>query len=163
MSTSQAEYFDKLLANVDEHGWQFTYVFDPDGGDPGFAYSVGFPKSINAPELVVCGLPRKLMSHMLREMYRKLEAGDPIYDGAVWSGLLEGFDCISRKAIRSDLFDEWVLSSVWHWQYCGNEGNPDVYQIVWPGAQDGLFPWDANCPQSVVDAQPALWLSTTEQ
>lgn len=162
MSISKQEYFDRLLANIDQHGWQFTYVFDPNGNDPEFAYSVGFPKSINAPELIVCGLPRNVMSHMLWEMYRKLKAGELIYDGATWSGLLEGFDCVSRKALRSDLFDEWVLSSAWHWQQSGNEGNPEVYQLVWPGARDGLFPWEDGCHQSVIDAQPALWLKTNE-
>lgn len=162
MSLSKEEYRERLLANIEQHGWQFTFVFDPDGYDANFAYTVGFPKSINAPELIVCGLPKNLMSNMLWEMYRKIENGETLRDGARWSDLLEGFECVTKRAVRSDLFDEWVLSSVWHWKHCGNDGNPDVYQIVWPGAQDGLFPWEEGCQQSVIDAQPALWMATKE-
>ena len=158
MTISKEEYFERTLANIEEHGWQFTFVFDPDGKDPDFAYTVGFPKSLNAPELIVCGLPRDLMSHMLWEMHRKLEKGEPIYDGARWPDLLEGFDCITKRAARADLYEDWVLSSVWHWEHCGNNGNPEVFQIVWPGARDGLFPWEDGSDRSVIDAQPTLWL-----
>lgn len=53
-----SEYERKLLSNIDKHGWQFTYVFDPDGLKPDFGYSIGFSKSLNAPEFIVLDSPK---------------------------------------------------------------------------------------------------------
>ncbi|MEO0498077.1 MAG: DUF4262 domain-containing protein [Pseudomonadota bacterium] len=152
-----SEYDQELLANVEKHGWQFTFVFDPDGVEPDFAYSVGFTSSLNAPEFIVFGLPQEVMSHMLWEIYRQIQTGTSPSDGMRWENLLEGFDCISRKAVHPGVHSQYLISADWFWREQGKEGNPDVFQIVWPGARDGLFPWDDGCHQDVIDAQPSLW------
>lgn len=151
------DYEQKLFSVVEEHGWQFTFVFDPEGLTPDFGYSVGFSTSLKAPEFIVFGLPRELMSSMLWEIYRQIENGASPFDGMRWKDLLEGFDCISRRATHKDLHSEFTVSANWFWQENGNAGNPEVYQIVWPGARQGLFPWDDGCAQEVIDAQPSLW------
>lgn len=153
-----SEYEQKLLSNVEEHGWQFTFVFDPDGQKPDFGYSTGFTKSLGTSEFIIFGLPRDLMSKMLWEIYRQIEKGAIPVDGMRWQGLLEGFDCISRRARHKDLHTEYTVSANWFWRETGHAGNPEVYQIVWPGAHQGLFPWDDGCVQDVIDAQPHLWL-----
>ena len=71
--------------------------------------------------------------------------------------LIEGFDCVIRKAVHPMTWTENTLSANWFWRQSGNEGNPEVYQIVWPGAQQGLFPWEEDCDQFVIDVQPHLW------
>lgn len=152
-----SDYEQKLFSVVEEHGWQFTYVFDPDGLKPDFGYSVGFATSLGAPEFIIFGLPRALMNSMLWEVYRQIEKGAVPADGMRWQGLLEGFDCISRKAIHPYLHSEYTVSANWFWKEKGNNGHPEVYQIVWPGAQQGLFPWDDGCSQGVIDDQPSLW------
>ena len=152
-----SEYEKALFANVEEHGWQFTYVFDPDGKTPDFGYSVGFTQSLDAPEFIIFGLPKDMISSMLWTTFRQMQDGARPSDGQHWSGLLEGFDCISRRACHPDLFTEYAVSAQWFWSQTGNAGHPEVYQLVWPGAKDGLFPWEDGCAQSVIDAQPALW------
>ena len=150
----------KLLDNVEKHGWHCMGVFDPEGNDPSFAYSVGFSKSLNKPEFIVFGLEHELMSHMLWEVYHQLKAGAVPSDGMRWQGLLEGFDCISKKANHPILFKEYAISANWLWKHQERDGYPDVYQIVWPGAQQGLFPWENDCNLYVVEQQPALWLNS---
>lgn len=154
------DYEKKLLALVDEHGWQYTHVFDPEGESPNFGYSVGFASTLNSPEFIIFGLPRKLMNNMLWEIYRQIENGAVPADGMRWSGLLEGFDCISRAATHEDLYSDYVVSADWLWKTRGNEGHPQVFQMVWPGARQGLFPWEDGCSQEVIDAQPSLWKSS---
>ncbi len=156
--TSYSDYEHKLFSMVEKHGWQFTYVFDNEGKQPDFAYSVGFTKSLNAPEFIVFGLPTNVMNHMIWEVFRQVENGATPVDGMRWRGLLEGFDCITRKASHKDLYTEFTTSANWFWRETGNTGNPEVYQIVWPGAQQGFFPWDDRCVQDVIDSQPHLWL-----
>ena len=156
--SSYSDHEKKLIAQVDKHGWMSTFVFDPDGHTPDFCYSVGFTKSLNAPEFIVFGLSKDLMHNMLWELYRQVQAGAVPSDGLRWTGLLEGFDCISRKARHPDLYTEYAVSAAWFWHENGNTGSPDVYQVVWPGSRQGLFPWEKGCVSDVIDAQPALWL-----
>ena len=125
---------------VEEHGWQFTFVFDPEGLTLDFGYSVGFTSSLGAPEFIIFGLPRALTNSMLWEVYKQIENGVIPEDGMRWKGLLGGFECISRKATHKDLHSEYTVSADWFWQEKGNAGNPEVYRIIWPGSRQGLFP-----------------------
>lgn len=154
-----SDYEQRLLSVIEQHGWQFTYVFDPDGQAPGFGYSVGFTKSLNAPEFIVFGLERGLMQRMLWEVHNQIKNGAFPDDNMRWQGVLEGFDCISRKAVHETLYSDYAVSADWYWRETGHSGNPQVYQLVWPGARQGLFPWETGCAQDVIDAQPHLWLS----
>src|SRR5690606_704523 len=85
------DYERKLLDNVDEHGWFCVHVFDPDGREEPFSYSVGFTKTLGAPEFIVFGLPRNLMHSMLWEVFRQIKAGKTPADNQRWSNLIEGF------------------------------------------------------------------------
>lgn len=151
-----SEYEQKLLKNIEMYGWQCTNVFDPDGVEPDFSYSIGFAGSLGSPEFIIFGLNRKLMHSMLGSLYDHIKAGATVEQDKRWSDLLEGFECVSKKATAHDLYDNYVRSAKWLWNYQGNKGAPEVYQIVWPGAVDGLFPWDEGCNDTVRDLQPQL-------
>lgn len=157
MKSEYNEFESKLFKIVEEHGWQFNFVFDPDGEEPDFGYSIGFASTLNAPEFIVFGLPKELMQSMLWGVFRQIEKGAPVHDGAIWEDLLEGFSCVSRKASHPNLYKEYATSANWYWKQLGNNEPPEVYQLVWPGAQQGLFPWEEGCDQYVINMQPKLW------
>jgi len=146
-----------LITNVETHGWFATHVFDPDGNDPNFTYSTGFAKTLNVPEFIIFGLDQELMHDMLWEVFRQLESGAVPEDGMRWHDLIEGFHCISKKASHPDLHKEYTCSANWFWRREGHTTPLDVYQIVWPGAQQGLFPWEEGCNEYVISQQPQLW------
>jgi hypothetical protein len=75
MAEDDSEYERGILANIEEHGWFCTTVFDPNGEQPSFSYSVGFTKTLNCPEFIVFGLPTKLMPSMLWNVFRQISAG----------------------------------------------------------------------------------------
>ncbi len=152
------EWQTNMLALIEKHGWYGMSVFDPKGERPDFSYSIGFTKTLSAPEFIVFGLNRELRHSMLWEVFRQIGAGAVPEEGKRWSDLLEGFDCVGREAIRSDLFEEYSTSADWFWRDQGHEGHPRVFQIVWPGALGGLFPWEEGCDQAVIESQDALWL-----
>ena len=152
------DYEKKLLRNIEEFGWQATSVFDPKGEDPNFTYSIGFTSTLEAPEFIVFGLPSDLMRSMLWEVFRQIEAGRAISDGDRLSGLLEDFDCVVREVHPDNIKPEYLNSAIWYWHRTGNEGLPPVFQVVWPGKNDGLFPWDVACPEIVRELQPPLYL-----
>ncbi len=84
------DYEHRILATIGEHGWQCTSVFDPDGDDPSFSYSVGFTSALEAPEFIVFGLDIKLMHSMLWEVFRQIKDGKSVIDGDRWTGILDG-------------------------------------------------------------------------
>jgi len=145
------------MANIDEHGLQANHVFDDKGVAPSFTYSIGFSKSLNSSEFIVFGLDKDLMHDMLWEIFHQIKYGAEPSDGMRWQNILEGFECVSKKAVHPELFTEYATSANWLWKHLGRKGNPEVYQLVWPGAQQGLFPWEDGCDFYVVSQQPALW------
>lgn len=155
------EFETDMLAKIDEHGWFGMSVFDPDGELEPFTYSIGFTETLNSPEVIVFGLPRALMHDMIWQIFRKIEAGETLEHGKRWFDIIEGYQCVTMEATDPSLFSEYTISAKWFWNDCGNNGNPKVFQIVWPGVKERLFPWDAGCSQDVIDAQPALWAMNT--
>jgi hypothetical protein len=59
-----------MLENIDVHGWFALHVFDPEGLEPQFSYSVGFTQTLGTPEFVVFGLPKDLRHNILWEVFR---------------------------------------------------------------------------------------------
>lgn len=152
------EWRQNVRDNVEEHGWFCQSVFDPEGKAPNFSYTVGFPKTLSAPEFIIFGLKRELMHAMLWEVFHQIRDGKEIAHGQIWDGLLGGdYQCYGFRCTHQDLFEEYALSSEWYWNDQGHSGTPEVYQIVWPGAQQGLFPWEIGCASDVISQQPALF------
>ncbi|MEQ1784283.1 MAG: DUF4262 domain-containing protein [Hyphomonadaceae bacterium] len=147
----------QMVDGVAEHGWFGMHVM-AEGDFPGVSYSIGFWESIGAPEFLIYALPRKLTHSMLGELFRQLKAGRTLTDGGRISDLLEGFDCIVRPMHVSH-FPEHVGSALWYRRHkVGNADGLNVWQVFWPGSQQGLFPWEPGCAQEVREDQPLLYL-----
>ncbi|WP_309603405.1 DUF4262 domain-containing protein [Sphingomonas sp.] len=157
MRISDSEFEAKIIANVDQHGCSINVVSDPDGDDPAFAYSIGFPTSVSQPEVIVFGLSSDLMQSMINETQRQCsEDALTLQDGAVIAGLLEGFNCVLR-AVPEDAIDaEHFNSAIWYRRVIMGEKMDRAFQIFWPGASDGLFPWDEAADPHVVRLQSEL-------
>jgi hypothetical protein len=153
------EYERKVLANIEKHGWQATYVFDPDGNDPDFTYSIGFPKTLNCPDFIIFGLPQKLMHSMIWDVFSKIKAGKKPADGTEWKGILEGdYVCVSRLVHPDNNGTNYFNSARWFYEHEGGDPSEMSYmQLFWPGAQNNLYPWDDGCGDYLIKAQPKLF------
>lgn len=154
------EYEIKLIKNIEEHGWQFTFVFDPEGEKPDFGYSIGFEKNLGHPEFIIFGLPKKLMHSMLWEVFRAIKAGKVPSDGVIWQNLLDGdYNCVSRLITNQNCGPDYFNSAMWFYKFNGGDvSQQKFYQMVWPGVHDKLYPWDTGCSESVIEAQPSLYI-----
>jgi len=152
------DYEQGLLDNIEEHDWSCTSVIDPEAEEPSFSYSIGLTSTLESPEFIVFGLPASLMHAMLSEIVRQLRDGLSVEDGSRVSGLLAGFDCVVRAVHPDNIVRDYLNSAIWYWNHTDHEGVPPVFQIVWPGAKDGLLPWDEGCSDIVREMQPPLWL-----
>jgi len=158
LAENLSEYEKDILNNVEKHGWHCTTVFDPNDNDPKFSYSTGFSTTFKTAEFIIFGLSNDLMHSMLWGVYEQIEKGAVPQEGMIWRNLLGGdFNCVSRKATHKDTYEKYARSADWFWKYSGHDGPPEIYQIVWPGAQQGLLPWEKGCSQETIDMQTPLW------
>ena len=158
MASTLSDYEKEIIEKVAEHGWFCVSVFGGQG--PEFSYTVGFWETLESPELIVFGQPLKLMHAMLWGAFRHIKSGKThIGDGQRWSGLIDGFDCISRPVHESQIVREHFNSAIWYHSYTGGDGRPlAAFQIFWPGVTSRLFPWEKGCSDAVRELQPLLYL-----
>jgi hypothetical protein len=153
------DYEERIVDNVREHGWYCVAVFGETEGSE-FAYSVGFWETLRVPELIILGLPVKLMHSMLWSAFRQIKAQKILVaDGVRWPDLIEGFDCISRPVHPTQVSREKFNSALWYRRYrTGLDEDLEAFQLFWPGAKDGLFPWEVGCSDLVREYQQQLYL-----
>ena len=65
-----------FLAQIREHGWFSTRVFDPEKQEPDFTYSTGFFHSLGHPEIIVFSLPKQVSHDILWDIYRDIRNGN---------------------------------------------------------------------------------------
>ena len=154
-----SDYEQKIIDSIQEHGWFCTSVVGDAPGEA-FSYSVGFSETLKVPECIVFGLPVTLMHSMMWSVFDQIKGGALLSDGARWSGLIEGFDCVSRPVHPTRITREHFNSALWYWGDPKTRGSQlQAYQIFWPGAVDGLFPWESGSADIVRERQPALYLA----
>lgn len=148
----------KLIADIKKHGCQVLHVFDPQGEEPNFSYSIGFPETLAQPEVIVFSLDKGLMHRMINEIWRQAsQDGLQLSDGLRIAGLLEGFDCIAREITDPAAIAEHFGSAIWYHRSQRGQSVERAFQIVWPGARQGLFPWEEGCAAQVITDQPPLY------
>ncbi|MBA4009025.1 MAG: DUF4262 domain-containing protein [Erythrobacter sp.] len=149
----------KCLADIAEHGCHVLLIWDEELKEIDFAYSVGLPVSVGQPEVLVYGLGREIMHFMINEICRQCAEGLVLSDGLRIHDLLEGHDCIARWCTNGEAIKEHLGWALWYHRTQRGVDVEGFYQIVWPGAASGLFPWDEGVSQDVIEAQPALYES----
>lgn len=145
------------IAHIEEHGWSSMHVM-AEGDDPSFTYSIGFWETLNAPDAIIFGMPRKLAHSMLWRVFEQIRDGKAaLQDHARWTDVIADFDCISRPVHQTQI-GEYLNFAIWYREYRTQLRDLAAYQIFWPGKPQGLFPWETGCEQIVRDCQPLLYL-----
>ncbi len=150
-----SEQDQKILDNVDEYGCHVSLVFDDKEEKPDFAFSTGFLKTFNQPDVIIYGLRRDLMHNMINEISNQCKEGLVLRENLKIENLLEGFACITKR-VHPSHFDEHFGTAIWYYHEIKREFI-DVYQIFWPGAQSGQFPWEDDCDPAIIEMQPLLY------
>ncbi len=148
----------EIIANIKKHGWFCMSVYDPDGAQPPFVYSVGFTETLSCPEFIIVGLDPNTMHAILWETFRTIKDGKRPADGQTWPELLENYNCVCRAVHAANVTPEHFASAIWFWSHPRNKDKPmQAFQIVWPD-RHGLFPWDADCDASAKAVQTPLYM-----
>lgn len=161
----------RILDNVEEFGCHITSVSPADdeddflddddeeeGGEPErFAYSIGFPRTVGQPEVIVFGFSATLAAAVINGVLDRCRDGLVLEDWAEVDGLLQGHKCMLREVEPDCLVPYYFNSAIWFARHETGEDLSRAFQIVWPGVEDGLFPWDKGCAEATRDLQTPLY------
>ena len=132
---SPTDYWDQILAAVEERGWVLTHVLGT-ATTPPYSYTIGLSK-VGKPDLVMKGIGSQYSDQILSAIASRIH-----------SGSLTGFDGERvEKASSSPL----ILKSVPHAMkdfYLGalrfaqaNQLTLSILQVAWPD-ESGKFQWE---------------------
>jgi hypothetical protein len=151
----ESEYETTIRRNVRTHGWHVTAVAPrretpPHERAPSFAYTVGVLTTLALPELIIFGLPPRLMGGLLGDLCQKLRNGERFEPGAPIGALLR--DAFAQLHPEHPSHVPIYLRSA-----CWFHRSADVpaLQLFWPD-RDGNLPWEPGAAASVRAAQPDL-------
>lgn len=148
----------QIVENVDRHGCHINWVFDAEVPEPPFAYSVGFTKTLGAPEVILFGLPQETCGPAINALLQMCAAGMTLEEGQVIPEFFGEYDCTVRMVHESWLTEEYFASALWYHRTQMGQALRHVAMIVWPD-EHHRFPWDGGCADWVRADQPALYNS----
>lgn len=154
---------DLELNNIEKYGCHIWSVFDPNDVEPEFSYSAGFTKTVQQGEVIIFGLRSDVRVYMINETLRQCRHDLKLKDGCSISGLIEGFDVIARAIPEKNITPEFFGTAIWYSRHEFESELHTAYQLVWPGALDGLYPWEEGCDPEVIVQQPALYQREASQ
>lgn len=145
------EYERRLIQIVRKHGWQVTSVFDAEGSEPDFSYSIGIFATLNSPEMIIFGLPKDAACAIINLYGRNIrDCGVSYRAGAFVADLIEGFDAFLIDVTASPRKEEFAKSAGWYY----GRGDFPMIQLVWP-SKSGNWPWQAG-QDALLRDQPIL-------
>ena len=153
------KFEENILEHIREYGFSTNHVFDSEGENPDFTYSIGFQATLSCPDFIIFGLPKDLMHGMIWDIYHAVKSGKVPADDQVWPKLLDGdYLCVSKEVHPDNHFKDYFNSVIWYHKHTDRElSNFRVFQMVWPGVVDKKYPWDEGADEAVINAQPPLW------
>lgn len=140
---------EDIQAIVDEHGWWVGLI--PSENDlPGFAYTIGLYERFEHPELIVIGLAKDTMHHILNDCGARIRDGERFDAGASASGLIEGYDVRFRSVNDASSYLEYLGFGLRYY-----DRKFPVLQCIWPD-KSGRFPGEFAAAPILKKLQPLL-------
>src|SRR5437868_12056075 len=116
----------QLLADVEKHGWHVIRVKEDEEG-PAFAYSVGLHRSFGHPEVIVFGLPLRVMHQIVNAVGEEVRSGERFEHLDESGEILEGYHVAFRTVERRQYAD-YLGYALWFYR---GDGFPAL-QCLWP-------------------------------
>lgn len=144
---TQAEI--NIKNDVKKHGWTVC-LFEADTATPAFAYTIGFWKNFNHPEIIAFGLPLDTMHAILND------AGDIIKAGTTLETAVDNFEILELHPVQfhrvdADNIADYFGYARWFYDY---EAFPAL-QLFWTD-KAGKFPWQRGADKAYEFDQPML-------
>ena len=151
LPTPEDKHEEKAIADIEKHGVHVLNVFDPDGNDPKFNYSVGLWHSYEHPEILIFGLDAEISTQLINDIADKCRADDPKpTHGSISSDYVSNFDVQFLRVPKSQYKEHFGWA---RWLYKGDDF--PVLQMVFPD-KFGNWPWSDEVSEDFKWFQPVL-------
>jgi Domain of unknown function (DUF4262) len=131
----------RFIDMIREYGHAVQYVAsaEDDEWEPPFAYSVGGAESYGAPELIISGLGIDVSKSLINHFMDQWKSGYRFSQMIEYGDFLEGFPVIFMATSYSTK-KKFACYSDWYYE----REDFELWQVVWPGAGHGMFPWQVD-------------------
>lgn len=147
VSDPSEEFIERCVAQL---GWCVQGVAS-EGGEPGFAYTIGLQHSYGLPELIVFGLPLDAAQRLLNLVAERARDGVRFETEVSYADLVADHDVRFRAVLDPGSLQQHMGYALWFYQ-----GAPfRLLQVVWPDA-NGNFVDSPSAPEWLRKAQPLL-------
>lgn len=146
----------KIAADISTDGFSKLLVFDPEGQEPDFGYTVGLYQTAGHPEVLMTGLTQPILRRFLDLISRSVLSGTRFDAGSTSTELMASRLPCYFAPIDPRHYDEYLGQAV---VYYGDRSFPAL-QCVWCDTQ-GRFPWQAGFEERFRAMQPLLFDPTT--
>ena len=142
---------DKRVADdIAKYGCHVVSVFDPEGKQPPFSYSIGIQGTSGAPEAIVIGVRPELGHYMVNEYNAQVRKGVRFERAKQYPGFLEGFNVYVEPA-KAALLAEYTLGCNRYYE----GADYSVVQLIYPTTA-GVWPWHKAASMRFKANQPML-------
>jgi len=144
-----AETKEFIRDTITKHGW-FIALFEQQGDQPAFAYSIGLWNNYRHPELICFGLPTETMHMLLNIGSDLVKNGHSLSTGKRYSEFLSDYPARFLSVDQRNIADYFAYA-IWY-----HENKPfDAMQLVWPDTNH-QFPWETGFDHHLKFQQPML-------
>jgi hypothetical protein len=144
----------KLLADVERHGWHVIVVEEDEEG-PAFAYSIGLHYTFGHPEVILFGLPVRVMHQIINGVGEQVRASKRLGHLDESGDVLDGFN-VCFRTVEQRHYREYLGYAGWF--YRGDDF--PALQCVWPDSRH-RYPWHPEAGSDFLRRQPVLSDDTT--
>ncbi len=144
---------DRIAEDIGADGFHVLKVFDPEGTEPSFAYTLGLEETFEHPEIAIFGLNDDLdfMFHVLSGLGARVKKGERFEHGAKKTGILPGYSCAFARMPKAS-FESHFGQAL---QRRGGARGFKALQCIWPDPKKH-FPWEPKVMPPVLARQPVF-------
>ena len=125
-----------IKKNIEQYGWHFIFVFDPDGEKENFSYTVGFEETYKFPEIIIFGLNKDSAHGICTDIADDLAKGKTYPLNTKIADVIGGDYKVLFKEVLPEKFDGYLNGCL---SYYKKPFRACV--MFWPD-KDGMFPFE---------------------
>jgi hypothetical protein len=144
------ETLDRVRDVINEHGW-WVGLFEGDGDQPAFAYTIGLHETFGHPEIIIFGLPLPAMHGVLNEYGALIRDGARFTDGASSDDVVESYTVRFRAVAARESYETYLGYGCRFYA----PRSFGVLQCVWPDKAH-KFPGEEGVESFILTAEPML-------
>lgn len=134
---------DKIKENIDKFGWHFLFVFDSEGENVGFAYSVGFEETYNHPEIMIFGLKQDTSHGILSDIAHELSEGKTFESNVKLQDVIGDNLDVIFKPVKDSAFSDYLGTALNYY-----DKSFRAYVLFWPD-KSNILPTEVGCELTV--------------